>query len=103
VDSSVNMPATIWRSAQNSNLYGAYGIMSSYRTRRIIWWNFAGTIGVDMAGMALVSAGLLSPTFAAFIHVTSELAFLLNSARLLPRRKQSAPVQKCMSHRKINH
>jgi P-type Cu+ transporter len=54
-------------------------------TRRIIWWNFAGTIGVDMVGIALASVGLLSPTLAAFIHVTSELAFILNSARLLPR------------------
>jgi P-type Cu+ transporter len=54
-------------------------------TRRIIWWNFAGTLGVDMAGIALASMGLLSPPLAAFIHVTSELAFILNSARLLPR------------------
>jgi P-type E1-E2 ATPase len=54
-------------------------------TRRIIWWNFAGTIGVDMVGIALASVGLLSPTLAAFIHVTSELAFILNSARLLRR------------------
>jgi Cu+-exporting ATPase len=54
-------------------------------TRRIIWWNFAGTLGVDMIGIALASVGLLSPPLAAFIHVTSELAFILNSARLLPR------------------
>ena len=57
-------------------------------TRRIIWWNFAGTLGVDAVGIALASAGLLSPTLAAFIHVTSELAFILNSARLLPRRSR---------------
>jgi Cd2+/Zn2+-exporting ATPase/Cu+-exporting ATPase len=56
-------------------------------TRRIIWWNFAGTLGVDMVGIALASMGLLSPPLAAFIHVTSELAFILNSARLLPRSK----------------
>jgi Cu+-exporting ATPase len=62
-------------------------------TRRIIWWNFAGTIGVDVIGIALASAGLLSPTLAAFIHVTSELAFILNSARLLPRTKQGAPLE----------
>ncbi len=63
-------------------------------TRRIIWWNFAGTIGVDMIGIALASIGLLSPTLAAFIHVTSELAFILNSARLLPRRaKESAMLE----------
>jgi Cd2+/Zn2+-exporting ATPase/Cu+-exporting ATPase len=62
-------------------------------TRRIIWWNFAGTIGVDMVGIALASMGLLSPPLAAFIHVTSELAFILNSARLLPRSKpRSKPV-----------
>jgi cation transport ATPase len=28
--------------------------------------------------------GLLNPLLAAFIHVSSELAFILNSARLLP-------------------
>ena len=59
-------------------------------TRRIIWWNFAATIGVDMVGIALASVGLLSPLLAAFIHVSSELAFILNSARLLPRTKQCA-------------
>jgi Cu+-exporting ATPase len=62
-------------------------------TRRIIWWNFLGTLGVDLVGIALASVGLLSPTFAAFIHVTSELAFILNSARLLPRTTQSATIQ----------
>jgi P-type Cu+ transporter len=59
-------------------------------TRRIIWWNFAGTIGVDMIGIALASVGLLSPPLAAFIHVTSELVFILNSARLLPRSEGSS-------------
>ena len=63
-------------------------------TRRIIWWNFAGTLGVDIVGIALASMGLLSPTLAAFIHVTSELAFILNSARLLPRTMQGAAVAK---------
>ncbi len=58
-------------------------------TRRIIWWNFAGTIGVDMIGIALASVGLLNPPLAAFIHVTSELVFILNSARLLPRSERS--------------
>jgi P-type E1-E2 ATPase len=59
-------------------------------TRRIIWWNFAGTLGVDLIGIAFASVGLLSPTLAAFVHVFSELAFILNSARLLPRTKQTA-------------
>jgi heavy metal translocating P-type ATPase len=54
------------------------------RTRRIIWTNFAGTIGVDAVGIGLAAFGLLNPLLAAFIHVASELAFILNSARLLP-------------------
>jgi heavy metal translocating P-type ATPase len=56
------------------------------RTRRIIWTNFAGTIGVDAVGIGLAAFGLLNPLLAAFIHVASELAFILNSARLLPSR-----------------
>ncbi len=59
-------------------------------TRRIIWQNFVGTIVVDMVGIGLAAAGLLNPTLAAFIHVASEMTFILNSARLLPRSQQSA-------------
>jgi Cd2+/Zn2+-exporting ATPase/Cu+-exporting ATPase len=54
------------------------------RVRRIVWQNFAGTIAVDAAGMVLAGLGLLGPLLAAFIHVASEMAFILNSARLLP-------------------
>jgi heavy metal translocating P-type ATPase len=54
------------------------------RTRRIIWQNFAGTLAIDALGVGLAAFGVLGPLFAAFIHVASELAFLLNSARLLP-------------------
>ncbi len=54
-------------------------------TRRIIWQNFTGTLGVDLIGIGLAAAGVLSPTLAAFIHVASEMTFILNSARLLPR------------------
>jgi len=50
---------------------------------RIIMTNFAGTLVVDGLGVALAASGFLNPLFAAFIHVTSELAFILNSARLL--------------------
>ena len=57
------------------------------RTRRIIMTNFGGTLVVDGIGIALASMGLLNPLLAAFIHVTSELVFILNSARLLPRRE----------------
>lgn len=54
------------------------------RCRHIIRFNFAGTLAVDSLSMGLAAAGLLNPLFAAFIHVSSELAFILNSARLLP-------------------
>jgi heavy metal translocating P-type ATPase len=57
-------------------------------TRRIIWQNFAGTIAIDMVGIGLAAAGLLNPTLAAFIHVASEMTFIFNSARLLPRSDQ---------------
>lgn len=59
------------------------------RTRRIIWANFAGTIGVDLVGIGLAAFGVLNPLMAAFIHVSSELAFILNSARLLPSRRDA--------------
>jgi Cd2+/Zn2+-exporting ATPase/Cu+-exporting ATPase len=62
------------------------------RTRRIIWANFAGTIGVDAIGIGLAACGLLNPLFAAFIHVASELTFILNSARLLPSRAREEQV-----------
>jgi len=52
--------------------------------RRIIWQNFAGTIAVDVVGVALAAVGVLNPLMAAFIHVASEMTFILNSARLLP-------------------
>jgi len=54
------------------------------RTRRIIWQNFTGTLLVDGCGIVLAAWGLLNPLLAAFIHVASEMAFILNSARLLP-------------------
>jgi len=56
------------------------------RTRQIIWQNFVGTIAVDAVGIALAAVGFLNPLLAAFIHVASEMTFILNSARLLPRR-----------------
>lgn len=61
------------------------------RTRAIILQNFAGTIAVDIVGVVLASTGVLGPLGAAFVHVASEMAFILNSARLLPR---SAVVQR---------
>src|SRR6202790_3476049 len=58
------------------------------RTRRIIWQNFVGTIAVDTIGIVLASLGFLNPLLAAFIHVASELTFILNSTRLLPPREK---------------
>lgn len=54
------------------------------RCRRIIMTNFVGTLLVDCVGVGLAAFGLLAPLLAAFVHVASELAFILNSARLLP-------------------
>jgi cation transport ATPase len=60
------------------------------RCRRIIGFNLAGTLAVDGLGMGLAAVGMLNPLFAAFIHDSSELAFILNSARLLPGVSRSA-------------
>jgi len=54
------------------------------RCRNIIWQNFGGTLVVDGAGVVLAALGFLNPLLAAFIHVSSELLFILNSTRLLP-------------------
>jgi Cd2+/Zn2+-exporting ATPase/Cu+-exporting ATPase len=54
------------------------------RVHRTILVNFVGTLAVDGLGVLLASLGFLNPLFAAFIHVSSELVFILNSARLLP-------------------
>jgi len=54
------------------------------RCHGIILQNFTGTLVVDGIGIGLAAAGLLNPLLAAFIHVSSELTFILNSARLLP-------------------
>jgi len=55
------------------------------RARGIIMVNFVGTVVVDVAGMIAAGLGLLGPVAAALVHVVSESAFILNSARLVPR------------------
>jgi heavy metal translocating P-type ATPase len=60
------------------------------RCRAIIRANFIGTLAVDTVGVGLAAFGLLNPVLAALIHVTSELLFILNSARLLPRSERRA-------------
>ena len=54
------------------------------RCHRTIMQNFVGTLVVDSIGVGLAALGFLNPLLAAFIHVSSEMAFILNSARLLP-------------------
>jgi heavy metal translocating P-type ATPase len=58
------------------------------RCRAIIFQNFYGTLIVDSIGIGMAAAGLLNPLLAAFIHVASELTFILNSTRLLPSREK---------------
>jgi heavy metal translocating P-type ATPase len=53
--------------------------------RSVIFQNFYGTLAVDALGIVLAAMGLINPLLAAFIHVSSELTFILNSTRLLPR------------------
>jgi P-type Cu+ transporter len=54
------------------------------RCRRTIIQNFVGTLVVDSIGVGFAAFGFLNPLLAAFINVSSEMAFILNSARLLP-------------------
>ncbi|HKR27620.1 MAG TPA: cation-translocating P-type ATPase [Acidobacteriaceae bacterium] len=54
------------------------------KCRRVILENFYGTLTVDLIGIGLAAAGMLNPLLAAFIHVASEMTFILNSTRLLP-------------------
>jgi heavy metal translocating P-type ATPase len=55
------------------------------RCHRTIMQNFAGTLIVDTIGVGMAAFGFLNPLLAAFIHVSSEMVFILNSARLVPK------------------
>jgi Cu+-exporting ATPase len=61
------------------------------RARGIIRFNFIGTLTVDAVGVGLAAVGFLNPLLAAFVHVASELTFILNSARLLPALARAVP------------
>jgi heavy metal translocating P-type ATPase len=65
--------------------------------RRIILQNFYGTLVVDTIGIGLAAAGFLNPLLATFIHVASELAFILNSTRLLPPREKDKAANKAQT------
>jgi heavy metal translocating P-type ATPase len=62
--------------------------------RRIILQNFYGTLIVDTIGIGLAAVGLLNPLLATFIHVASELTFILNSTRLLPPREKTKAAER---------
>ncbi len=63
------------------------------QAHRVILFNFGGTVVVDFVGMGLAAFGMLGPIGAALVHVGSELAFILNSARLFGRIETTAPGQ----------
>jgi heavy metal translocating P-type ATPase len=58
-------------------------VKMSKKAHKTIMTNFYGTLSVDSLGMVLAFLGLLNPLLAAGIHVSSELIFILNSARLI--------------------
>jgi heavy metal translocating P-type ATPase len=68
----------------NNLLKVAEALRIARSCRRIILQNFYGTLAVDLVGIVLAALGFLAPLLAAFIHVASEMIFILNSARLLP-------------------
>jgi Cu+-exporting ATPase len=61
----------------------------SRQVMNVIMFNFWGTVIVDSIGIGFAMFGYLSPLEAALIHVTSELAFILNSARLFGRSQKA--------------
>ena len=67
--------------------------------RRIIMTNFFGTLGVDAVGVGMAAFGLLNPILAALIHVTSEMVFILNSARLVSARDITGPLARVRTRR----
>ena len=52
-------------------------LQTARRCRRTIMQNFVGTLVVDSIGVGLAAFGFLNPLLAAFIHVSSEMAFHL--------------------------
>jgi heavy metal translocating P-type ATPase len=64
------------------------------RCRRTIMQNFVGTLVVDGIGIGLAAFGLLNPLLATFIHVSSEMTFILNSARLVPHESLVSMISK---------
>jgi cation transport ATPase len=57
-------------------------IQTGKKLIRVIKQNYAWAIGFNTAGIALATAGLLSPWLAAFFHHISSVLVVLNSARI---------------------
>lgn len=62
-------------------------IKNSRQAISTIRQNFFGTLGVDGLGMFLAFTGHINPFLAVMIHVSSELVFMINSARLIINKK----------------
>ncbi len=60
-----------------------YLLRTSRQSLFAIKQNFFGTLFVDGLGFILAFVGVINPLLAAIIHVSSELVFMTNSARLI--------------------
>lgn len=60
-----------------------YIIKKSRGSIFVVRQNFFGTLSVDGIGFVLAFTGHINPLLAALIHVSSELVFMINSARLI--------------------
>jgi heavy metal translocating P-type ATPase len=60
-----------------------YMLKTSRQSLFAIKQNFFGTLAIDGFGFILAFVGLINPLLAAIIHVSSELVFMCNSARLI--------------------
>lgn len=69
---------------KNDLVQFAETIKLARRTRGIIWFNFWGTIAIDLVGIGMAFAGMIGPFEATVIHALGETTFILNSARLIP-------------------
>ncbi len=64
-----------------------YLIKNSRKSIFTVRQNYFGTLGVDGFGFILAFTGHINPLLAALIHVSSELVFMVNSARLIIDKK----------------
>jgi len=64
-----------------------YLIKNSRQSIFAVRQNYFGTLGVDGFGFILAFSGHINPLLAALIHVSSELVFMVNSARLIIDKK----------------